>query len=164
MRKVKEKPIKRATTSSSSTQRRMKKSAAISRPVIELPTTEPDFDCYGTVSELDDEREYDETNRHNLLAAAIGSAKLTRTPNRQLQLNSVEQKMPPELTVTGAQQQQQQQQPQPPPPKSNDELIAVTETNRCSDKSCNTALVSELPSIGHAKRHFSWHNIKKCVR
>lgn len=155
MRKVKEKPIKRVTTSSS-TLRRMKKSAAISRPVIELPTTEPDFDCYGTASELDDERECDETGRPNLSATVVGSAKIVRaTPHRQLQLNVTEQKMPPELTVTGAQQQQQQ------PQKSND---AVTETNRCSDKPSNTALVSELPSIGHAKRNFSWQNFKKCVR
>lgn len=146
MRKVKEKSIKRASTSSS-TLRQMKKSAAISRPVIELPTTEPDFDCYGTVSELDDEREYEDTVRHN------SSAKIARTPHRQHQLNSVEQKMPPELTVTGAQ-----------PQKSNDELIAVAETNRCGDKSSNMALVSELPSIGRAKRHFAWHHIKKCVR
>lgn len=150
MRKVKEKSMKRATISSSA-MRQMKKSTAIARPVIELPTTEPDFDCYGTVSELDDECDCDEAaGRHNLSAAAIGSAKIARTPQRQLQLNLAEQKMPPELTVTGAQQQQ----------KSSDELIAVAEINRCSDKS----LVSELPSIGRAKRHFSWHSIKKCVR
>lgn len=152
MRKVKEKSIKRATTSSAAS-RQMKKSVAIIRPVIELPTTEPDFDCYGTVSELDDERDFDEATRLNTSTAAIGGAKIARTSHRQLQLNVVEQKMPPELTVTGAQQQQPQQ-------KSNDDAIAVTEINRCSDKS----LVSELPSIGHARRHFSWHNIKKCVR
>lgn len=148
MRKVKEKSIKRATTSSAAS-RQMKKSMAIIRPVIELPTTEPDFDCYGTVSELDDERDFDEATRHNTSTAA----KIARTPHRQLQLNLVEQKMPPELTVTGAQHQQHQQ-------KSNDDAVAVTEIIRCSDKS----LVSELPSIGHTRRHFSWHNIKKCVR
>lgn len=145
--------MKRATTSSTAS-RQMKKTVAIIRPVIELPTTEPDFDCYGTVSELDDERDFDEAARHNTAATAIASAKIARTPHRQLQLNLVEQKMPPELTVTGAQQQQPQQQ------NSNDDAIAVTEINRCSDKS----LVSELPSIGHASRQFSWHHIKKCVR
>lgn len=137
----------------------MRKTATITRPVIELPTTEPDLDCYATVSELDDERDCDDATRLHSSATAtaaaahIGSAKIARTPQRQLQLNLTEQKMPPELTVTGAQQQQQQ--------KSGDEQIAVTEINRCSG---SAALVSELPSIGRAKQHFSWHNIKKCVR
>lgn len=151
LRKVKEKTIKRAPTA---TVRQIKKANAIARPVIELPTTEPDLDCYATVSDLDDD---DDIVRRSTSAAAIASGKLVRTQHRQLQLNLVEQKMPPELTVTGAQQQQQQQ-------KSNDEMIAVAEINRCSDKSGTAALVSELPSIGRTKRHISWQNIKKCVK
>lgn len=159
MRKVKEKSMKRATTSSSSQLRQLRKATAIVRPVIELPTTKPDFDCCGTVSELElDERDGDDMNRHSL-SASMKIVRTSATPQRQSQSNAAaEQKMPPELTVTGA----QQQQPQQPQQKSNDELIAVSETNRgATDKS----LVSELPSIGRAKRHFAWHtNIKKCVR
>lgn len=113
------------------------------RSVIELATTEPDLDCCTTTSDYD---EFDETR---ITTAQHINTKLVRTQQKTI---VSEQKMPPELTITGAQQ------------RSSTTVTFVANRNELNKEKFSNTLVSELPSIGGTKRHLSWHNIKKCVR
>lgn len=147
LRKQKEKSIKRTTTSTSTPRRHSKKST---RPVIELATTEPDFDCLTTDFDGDAD-ENDESLRLN-------STYLRMTRIQRRIATGEEKKMPPELTVKTAQRIQMISRAVPSTTTVNDESdkkIATTTT---------TTLVSELPSIGRSRKNFSWQNFKRCAR
>lgn len=139
-RRGKEKSIKRALTSA--TPRQLKKPM---RPVIELATTEPDFDGGTTdADDADDSRFGSSPNCTNL--------KIKRSNRR---IDEKVKKMPPELTVTGAQQQHLQYQHQ---------VRQITIETGDAEK-LHTTFVTELPSIDRARRlNFSWQNFKKCVK
>lgn len=118
------------------------------RSAIDLPTTGPNFDYYGT-SDYDD---YDE-NRLNT-AKSMAKVSIKINSNYEQRPRTSEKEMPNELIIRSKKSE-----------TNADDDSSGTKTDSDAQQICfskfSNLMVSELPAIKGSKRHITWQNMKR---